>query len=184
MRVVCAVGAESTGKTAICRNLARRYGVPWLGEYAREYLHGGPYNATDLENIAREQARREAALLNGAQAGVVLDTDLAVIFVWWRERFGAVPVWLVRAFAAQAPRLYLLCRPDLPWEADPLRESRHDRDRLHERYRELLSARGLPFVEIGGRGCARFAAAARAAKPCLAPTVAPRPSGASSPPAP
>ena len=184
VRVVCAVGAECSGKTTICGDLARRYGVPWLGEYAREYLDGGPYSATDVEKIAREQARREAALLADTRSGVVLDTDLAVVFVWWQKRFGAVPAWLAQAFAAQSPRLYLLCKPDLPWRADPLRESSHDRDRLHDRYRTLLLARQLPFVEIVGQGDARFEAAARAARPCLAPTAAPGPPAASSPPAP
>ena len=181
MRVVCAVGAESTGKTTLCRELARRFRVPWLGEYAREYLDGGAYGPADLEKIAREQARREADLLNGTHSGVVLDTDLAVVFVWWRERFGPVPAWLADAFAAQSPRLYLLCRPDLPWEADPLRESPNDLERLHGEYRRLLSERRLPFVEIGGKGAARFEAAAAAARPCLNGSSAPP--GASSPPA-
>lgn len=182
MRVVCAVGAESTGKTAICRELARRFRVPWLGEYAREYLDGGAYGPTDLEKIGREQARREAELLRGTRSGVVLDTDLAVVFVWWRERFGPVPAWLARAFAAQSPRLYLLCRPDLPWEADPLRESPNDLERLHGEYRRLLSERRLPFVEIGGKGAVRFEAAAEAARQCL--SGSPAPPDASSPPVP
>ena len=167
LRVVCAVGPESTGKTAICRELARRFGVPWLGEYAREYLDGRRYGPEDVAKIAREQMRREAALLAEAAAGVVLDTDLAVIVVWWTERFGAVPSWLEDAFAAQSERLYLLCRPDLPWEPDPLRESPDDLERLYARYRELLSERQLPFVEIGGRCQARFEAAALAARDCL-----------------
>ena len=167
VRVVCAVGPESTGKTTICRELARRFGVPWLGEYAREYLDGRPYGPDDVAAIAREQMRREAALLAGAKSGVVLDTDLAVIVVWWSERFGAVPDWLEDAFGAQSPRLYLLCHPDLPWEPDPLRESPGDLDRLYARYRALLVERRLPFVEIGGRDEARFEAAVEAARDCL-----------------
>ena len=167
LRVVCAVGPESTGKTTICRELARRFGAPWLGEYAREYLDGRPYGAEDVAAVAKEQMRREAELLAGAKSGAVLDTDLTVIVVWWSERFGAVPAWLEDAFAGQSPRLYLLCRPDLPWEPDPLRESAGDLDRLYARYRELLVERRLPFVEIGGRGEARFEAAADAARTCL-----------------
>ena len=167
LRVVCAVGPESTGKTAICRELARRFGVPWLGEYAREYLDGRPYGPEDVARIAREQMRREAALVASTTRGVVLDTDLAVIVVWWAERFGTVPSWLEDAFSAQSERLYLLCRPDLPWQPDPLRESPDDLERLYARYRELLTERRLPFVEIGGRCQARFDAAALAARDCL-----------------
>jgi len=166
--VVCAVGTESTGKTSLCTCLARRFGVPWLPEYAREYLQaGGPYDEGDVAAIAQEQMRREAELLAGAAKGAVLDTDLAVIVVWWQEKFGPAPAWIASAFAAQTRRLYLLCRPDLPWEFDPLRESPSDRWRLHERYQRLLTDRQLPFVEIAGRGEARHAQAVAAALPWL-----------------
>lgn len=191
-RIVCAVGAESTGKTALCRRLAEHFGVPWLPEYAREYFDrranqssapsAHAYQSSDVAAIAREQIRRERTLLAEADGSVVLDTDLAVILIWWRERFGQVPAWIEAAFAAQASRLYLLCRPDLRWQADRLRESRHDRPRLHELYRRLLMERQLPFVEIGGIGETRFESAFAAAKPFLtAPTPSPRPP--SSPPA-
>lgn len=163
MRVVCAVGAECTGKTTLCRGLAERFGVPWLPEYAREHLDGSPYGESDVADIAREHMRREAALLASSPRGVVLDTDLTVIRVWWRVKFGAPPAWLEQAFAAQTQRLYLLCRPDLPWRADPLRESPGERWQLHERYRRLLQARRLPFVEIDGHGAERTENAARAA---------------------
>ena len=167
MRIVCAVGAESTGKTTLCEALAERFAVPWLGEYAREYLDGAPYQRSDVAAIAREQRRRERELLADTDGGVVLDTDLAVIVVWWREKYGAVPAWLEYAFASQPLRLYLLCRPDLPWQPDPLRESPGDLLRLHEQYRELLTERRLPFVEIEGRGEARVQAAVAASKHCL-----------------
>ena len=170
-RVICATGAESTGKTTLCRRLAAAFEVPWLPEYAREHLAGREeYDQADVAAIAREQMRREAELAAGATAGLVLDTDLSVILIWWREKFGAPPEWLAQAFAAQSARLYLLCRPDLPWQADPLRETGGDRRRLlrhHNAYRELLRQRDLPFVEIGGRGRARDEAALRAAAPCL-----------------
>ena len=182
LRIVCAVGAESTGKTALCRRLASRFGVPWLPEYAREHFEqraNAPataadhaYRSSDVAAIAREHIRREQALLERVATGVALDTDLAVVLIWWQERFGDVPAWVEAAFAAQAPRLYLLCRPDLPWQADPLRESPHDRQRLHQLYRRLLADRRLPFVEIGGRGEARFQAAFAAASRCL---TAPKP---------
>ena len=185
LRVVCAVGAESTGKTTLCRRLAKRFDVPWLAEYAREYFSerrqggcsadGHDYQSSDVATIAGEQIRRERALLERTAAGVVLDTDLAVVLIWWQEKFGPAPAWIEAAFAAQSPRLYLLCRPDLPWQADPLRElpDEIDRQRLHERYKRLLSDRQLPFVEIGGSGEARFEAACAAVRRCLAmPTSA------------
>lgn len=182
-RVVCATGPESAGKTTLCRELAARYGVPWLGEYARERLQGAAdYDRGTVAAIAREQWRRERVLIEGTGGPVVLDTDLSVLFVWWREKYGPVPRWIDEAWAAQTPRLYLLCRPDIAWQPDPLRESRHDRQRLFAVYRELLTARGLDFVEVAGTGAGRTAAAMAAAKPVLSRRAAPP--DASSPPAP
>lgn len=170
-RIVCATGPESTGKTTLCRRLATVFNVPWLPEYAREHLAGrAAYDEADVAAIAREQMRREAELVAGAKAGVVLDTDLSVILIWWRSKFGPAPPWLEDAFAAQSPRRYLLCRPDLPWQPDPLRETAGDRRRLrrhYQAYRDLLTERGLPFVVIHGRGAARETMALRAAAPCV-----------------
>lgn len=168
MGVVCVVGAESSGKTTACRHLAATFGVPWLPEYARERLDGSPYDRATVAAIAREQMRREAALLASGAPCVVLDTDLAVIWVWWRVKFGPPPPWIEGAFRAQPPRLYLLCRPDLPWQPDPLRESRGERWSIHRRYVGLLSSRKLPFAEIGGHGAMRRDAAVAAAAPQLA----------------
>ena len=186
MRIVCATGPESTGKTTLSQALARRFGVPWLAEYAREHLTAPAVAATDYDrdtvaSIAREQWRRECDLLQRTDSPAVLDTDLAVLFVWWQEKYGAVPQWIDRAWAGQAPRLYLLCRPDLGWRPDPLRESPHDLDRLFEIYRKLLTERGLRYVEIHGTGDARTAVGIRAAEPIL--SMSRRSLGASPPPA-
>ena len=140
------------------------------------------YDRETVAFIAREQCRRERVLLERTRGPVVLDTDLSVIYVWWQEKYGPVPRWIDETWAGQAPRLYLLCRPDIPWMPDPLRESRHDRERLFRVYRELLTARGLRFVEIEGVAGARTAAAVAAASPVLSPRAATP--DASSPPAP
>ena len=179
--VVCVVGAESAGKTTLCQHLADAFDVPWLPEYARDHLDGSPYGEATVAAIAREQMRREAALLASGAAHVVLDTDLAVIWVWWRVKFGPPPAWLERAFRAQPARFYLLCRPDLPWQPDPLRESRGGRWTIHRRYVGLLSSRQLPFAEIGGSGPVRFDAAVAAAAPTLAASGRPSPTAAGSP---
>ena len=169
MGIVCVVGAESSGKTSLCRRLAGHFQVPWLPEYAREHLDGSPYDEEDVAAIAREQQRRETALLASGAKAAVLDTDLAVIWVWWRVKFGPPPAWLRDAFRAQPARFYLLCKPDLPWQPDPLRESPGERWRLHRCYRALLTTRALSFAEVAGRGAARIEAAIAAATPHLTP---------------
>lgn len=154
------VGPESAGKTTLAKQLARRLQAPWVPEYARLRLQGrSGYDADDVAAIARGQMAWEAAALAARPPRLVLDTDLLVIQIWWRERFGAPPPWLEASLAAQPPRRYLLARPDLPWQPDPLRESPHDRERLFEVYLAQIKARGAPFHVVAGTGAARLRAA-------------------------
>ena len=151
--VVC-TGPESSGKTTLAQALAAHLKVPLVREQARDYLSTPRYVPTDILNIAARQvaAERDARV----QASLACaDTDLQVLYIWWQERFGPAPSALARAYATQSPRLYLLCRPDLPWQADPLRENPNDRDRLFELYRRDLSARELNFAIVEGQGQAR-----------------------------
>ena len=44
---VAVLGAESTGKTTLCRDLAEHFDTPWVSEYMRTYLqanHDEPKN--------------------------------------------------------------------------------------------------------------------------------------------
>lgn len=172
--MVAVVGPESTGKTTLALELAAAFDVPCLPEYAREYLEerlartgDASYDEEDLATIAREHMRREADFVRSGGHGGVIDTDLIVILIWWNERFGESPAWLHDAIARQPKRLYLLCAADLPWQADPLRESQHDRGRLFDVYQAVLTQLRLPFAIVAGQGGARFDAARNAARSVL-----------------
>ncbi len=159
-RIISIVGPESCGKTTLALALAKRFDAPWVEEYARGYLSGRPtYDENDLAAIARGQLDLEARALDKAPAVLVLDTDLLVIRIWWQERYGRVPDWVEAAMRSQPPRAYLLARPDLPWEPDPLRESQFDRERLFDVYRAALAECGVAFDVVGGTNDARLQSA-------------------------
>ena len=156
-RIISIVGPECTGKTALARGLAGHFGVGFVAEYARDYFGARTdYGPADVEAIARGQAALEAEALADGRSPVILDTDLLVIRVWWQEKYGSLPGWLLRAVEAQAPRRFLLAAPDLPWEPDPLRESPQDRERLFEVYRGILVSGGERFDIVRGFGSARL----------------------------
>jgi nicotinamide riboside kinase len=56
-KIIVATGAESTGKTELCRFLAQTLVIPWVPELARGYVEqlGRPYSYDDVVEIARLQ---------------------------------------------------------------------------------------------------------------------------------
>ncbi len=147
-------GPESTGKTTLAQLLARSTGGRYLPEVARTYLKPGhPYLPSDLLRIGEQQLTAETSV--PPEQVTFADTDLQVLFVWWQERYGPAPEKLVRQYRRQKDRYYLLCRPDVAWAPDPLRENPGDRDRLFDIYRTDLQRRKLPHAIIEGVGGSR-----------------------------
>ncbi len=163
--IVC-TGPESSGKSTLAEQLALALGGVLVPEAARQVLPGlgNRYLPSDVYHIAEQQMRAEQAALNSGNSPIICDTDLQVICIWWQERFGPIPAPLVSAYAAQAPRVYLLCYPDLPWEPDPLRENPLDRERLFDLYEKDATARHLTYHIVRGQGDARLAGALDALK--------------------
>lgn len=157
MRKVVVTGAECSGKSDLSAALAGHYGVPWVPEMAREYLNefGSPYREEDLLRIAELQLRTEEEKAKGGPSGtelLICDTDLITIRIWGEEKFGRSDPWIVQQTEERPYDLWLLCRPDIPWVYDPLRENPHDRDRLFAVYEKTLKALAKPYVMIeGGR---------------------------------
>ena len=153
-------GPESTGKTTLAHALTKKLNAPMVDEFARAFLvDRTDYRPSDLLTIATHQSATENDALstlpispNSTDPILFADTDLQVVYLWWQEKFGPAPLGLSRAYAQQSKRHYLLCEPDIEWEADPLRENPYDRDRLYKIYEEDLLRRKLAFTPITGSG--------------------------------
>jgi nicotinamide riboside kinase len=61
IKKIVIIGPESTGKSALCEQLAQHFDTLWCPEYAREYLlaHGKNYTYDDLLTIAKGQLQLE-----------------------------------------------------------------------------------------------------------------------------
>ena len=160
---IAITGPESSGKTSLARALAERFGTVWTSEYARDYLMGksGAYAFEDLLEIARGQLRRQDEDAPLAQGFHFCDTDLVALKVWSDYRFGRTDPCILQELHKKRYDLTLLCRPDIPWESDPLRENPHDRDALFLLFKKELETLHAPFVEIYGIGEDRVEIAAR-----------------------
>lgn len=161
MKRIVLIGPESTGKSTLCSALATHFDTACCPEYAREYLEqrGGTYTYEDMEAIARGQLRLEAETAAKARHGIhILDTDMTVMKIWYEVVFGTCPLWVLQEVARRPADLYLLCAPDLPWEADGLREypDPAQRQALYKMYLDLMVQNYTSWGIIEGTEDARL----------------------------
>lgn len=172
--ILATTGPESSGKTTLARDLAANLKAPLVLEASRDYLHdlyacrpGTSYRQQDLLRIAQLQLERERLALQARPACLVCDTDLLVIVVWSEVKYGHAEPALLDLFQQslqQAPRHYLLCTPDIPWEPDPLREHPTQRAELFDRYQARLKQLALPRTTVQGNAARRLQQALDACK--------------------
>jgi len=163
---VVAIGPESTGKSTLCKALAAHFDAHWCPEYAREFLlkHGTHYQFDDLLAIAKGQLVLEKE--HGLQAAkhwksagkktpkplLFVDTDMYVMKVWCEYVFGRCHQFILDQTAKSSCDLYLLCKTDLPWVKDELREypDLQARTELYHIYKDILVNQQVPWIEVSG----------------------------------
>jgi nicotinamide riboside kinase len=154
MHKIIVTGPESSGKTTLCKALSKHFNLPFSKEYAREYLDtlNRDYNQEDLLKIAKGQLKSE-------QNTQLLDTDLITIKIWSKYKYGSCDKWILEQIEKQKSenRFYLLCKPDIPWKADPLRENPNDREELFEIYKKELESLAQNYFIVEGENIAEQA---------------------------
>jgi len=175
--VIAVLGAESTGKTTLARELSQSLSsqgrsVALVGEVLREFCeHAGRTPRSDEQAaIAREQSRRIAEAARTHEF-VVADTTALMIAVYSRLLFDDASL-LAGAVSEQAGhRLTLLTALDLPWVADGfIRDGAHVRVPVDALLRQALHEGGVGYAVVSGRDAARLASAERALAAALRPT--------------
>lgn len=165
LKKIVIIGPESTGKSTLCEQLAVYYKTDWVPEYARKYLltRGKQYTYEDLLTIAKGQVALEDAYLDHSPL-LFIDTDLYVIKVWSEFVFGKCHPWVLDQILTRKYDFYLLCRTDLPWVKDELREYPDlvTREKLFHIYKDSMINQNTPWAEIGGEADQRLKAAIEA----------------------
>jgi len=159
---VAILGAESTGKTTLCRDLAAHFGSPWVPEYMRTYLQAKWDNEQltctwdDLLPIAQGQIdlenklAKQAAQLPDDNRYLFCDTSLFELMVYSKWYYGDCPEALSQAALTHHYDLILLTEVDIPWVADDLRDSPHQREDISAYFASQLTLHNKDFQRIGG----------------------------------
>ena len=159
---IAILGAESTGKTTLCRDLAARFGSLWVPEYMRTYLQAKWDNEQltctwdDLLPIAQGQIALENKLaiqvseIADNNHYLFCDTSLFELMAYSNWYYDDCPAALTHAALAHHYDLILLTEVDTPWVADDLRDSPHQRDEISDYFASQLTHHNKPFHRIGG----------------------------------
>jgi len=159
---IAILGAESTGKTTLCRDLAAHFGSLWVPEYMRTYLQAKWDNEQltctwdDLLPIAQGQIALENKLAKQVSEiadnhhYLFCDTSLFELMAYSNWYYDDCPAALTHAALAHHYDLILLTEVDTPWVADDLRDSPHQRDEISDYFASQLTHHNKPFHRIGG----------------------------------
>ncbi len=169
-RRIVLTGPEASGKTTLAAALARHFRSPWLPEAARAHAEQVKRELTvaDVALIARRTIAAQDAALASSPPLLLLDTDLISTVVYSRHYYGSCEAWIENEARARRGELYLLCRPDLPWEADGVRDRPEQRKELFALFDATLAEFCCTAIEVAGAGLIRERAALSAANALVA----------------
>lgn len=169
-RDVVLIGPESSGKTTLAAALAAHFGAPWVPEAARRFVETDPtpLSAATVAPIARLAMSLDDAARASAPPLLIHDTDLVSTVVYARHYYGDCPAWIEAEARVRRAELYLLCRPNLPWEADGVRDRPHAREELFVAFRDELARIGATVTIIAALGPEREREAIAAVRDRLA----------------
>lgn len=163
-------GPESTGKTTLALQLAEILQGYYVPEYLRFYLETRASKGifpeqlvsyADARTVFEGQYQLEEQAFAQARPCVILDTCLWQNLAYAQHYFAQWPTEWDEYLTPGRYDLLLLCRPDIPWTADPLRDRPQAAPYMFRHFRRLLYRYELPFRLVEGRGAARTACALR-----------------------
>ena len=155
---VAIVGPESSGKTTLARELAEYFKTLWVPEYSRmlfEFL-GAPATQADIGLIVVGQYALQKAYEAFATRPFICDTEPRLSKIWSQRLYNYWDQDLDAMTSQSSFAHYLITRPDMPWEQDPLRCLPHDGAEFFKVCSREFSKLNLPLSEIYGQGPARL----------------------------
>lgn len=156
MKIVL-TGPESVGKSILTKQLAEYYKGIYVEEYARYYIESlkETYGYRDVLHIAKHQFK-EYDNLDKIEGFCFFDTYLIITKIWFLLVFNKIPIWFEEEFKKRPVDLYLLCKDDIDWQPDGVRENKNIRSLLFEKYKQELDNYGFNYSIISGKGRERL----------------------------
>lgn len=156
-RMISVMGAECTGKTSLCTELAHRLPAIYVPEFLRDWCdrRGRTPSAAEQHEItagqlAGEQQARREALVSGRD-WVVLDSCPLLTAIYSLEYFDDDSLLADALEHQRSYTMTLVTADDIAWKADGLqRDGPTRRDSAQRRLLTTLNQAGLAYVLIRG----------------------------------
>lgn len=181
MKIFCiaVVGAECTGKSQLCEQLAAFVPGITFEEPLRRWVRerGAPPGAHEQEQLVQWQQQAEAnATIQANYQGlrvVLCDSAPLVTAVYSDLYYQDRSLYALAYQHHQSYDLTLWCQPDIPWQADPgmrdgetYRQQTHQllskalaQHQLHRSQQPVLKATSAKVIEVMGMGQDRWQSA-------------------------
>jgi len=150
IKLICFYGPESTGKTSLAIELAKRYQTDWVPEVAREFINSNEFTENDIIKIGKAQTARVLEKIKTANKILFCDSDLITTQIYSRHYLGVVPEILIELEKQIQYDLYFLFDIDTVWVADGLRDLGHRRKEMYEIFKAELEKRNIPYIKVQG----------------------------------
>ena len=167
-KLICLIGAESTGKTTLAQALALHFNCPWVPEYLRAFCESRQRTPTRDEQsliLETQVIHESAAMLEARHANapyVFCDTAPLLTAIYSDFVFGDQSLFPRARSLHLRYALTLVLEPDIAWVADEQRDGAHVRQPITQTIVSELAALNVPIAKIDGQGDARFASAVKA----------------------
>lgn len=169
VKLICIIGAESTGKTTLAQTLATQFDCLWVPEYLRTFCESRGRTPTRheqsliLETQVVDEMSAQANAQQRSRPFVFCDTAPLLTAIYSDFVFGDKSLYARARALHSRYALTLLLEPDIAWVADGMqRDGAHVRGPITNIIERELAAVNAPVVRIRGQGDARIQAATQA----------------------
>ena len=166
---VCLVGAESTGKTTLSKDLAAHYNTAWVPEYGRIFAEENipsvwdyTWTDDDFRKIAVTQNKMEDDAAATTNKVLICDTDVFATSIWYKRYFTVRSPEIENLAAERKPMaLYIVPDPTTPFDQDGMRDGEHIRQWMHNEFIKTLEFWGKDYLLVTGSRQERLAQAVK-----------------------
>lgn len=156
IKKVVFLGAESTGKTTLAKEMAKRFNTEWVSEYGRDYWEknnvGGKLSKEQLVELALIHLQKEEEKICNANRYLFVDTNAITTEMFSRFYHGDAHPDLKKLAKENKDRydLFFVCDVDIPYVDDGTRSGADHRINFQRQIIDDLNQRGISFVLLRG----------------------------------